>query len=74
MYPFGQWLIKLIKMVIALVIFCTVVTGIAEMESMKSVAMYTTQAEQQTVVGFFLDIIPTNVIGTFASVKAGFLK
>src|SRR5699024_10567881 len=32
-----------------------------------AVAMYTTQAEQQTVVGFFLDIIPTSVIGAFAS-------
>lgn len=113
MYPLGQGFIKLIKMVIAPVIFCTVVTGIAGMESMKSVgktggiailyfevvstvalvvgliivnvikpgsgmnidpstldasavAMYTTQAEQQTVVAFFLDIIPTSVIGAFA--------
>ena len=108
-----QGFIKLIKMVIAPVIFCTVVTGIAGMESMKSVgktggiailyfevvstialivgliivnvvkpgagmnidpssldasaiAMYTTQAEQQSVVGFFLDIIPSSVIGAFA--------
>lgn len=37
MKPFGDGFIKLIKMVIAPVIFCTVVTGIAGMESMKAV-------------------------------------
>lgn len=36
-YPLGQGFIKLIKMIIAPVIFCTVVSGIASMESMKSV-------------------------------------
>ncbi|MFW2066254.1 dicarboxylate/amino acid:cation symporter [Acinetobacter johnsonii] len=36
-YPLGQGFIKLIKMIIAPVIFCTVVSGIAGMESMKSV-------------------------------------
>lgn len=113
MYPLGQGFIKLIKMVIAPVIFCTVVTGIAGMESMKSVgktggiailyfevvstvalvvglvivnvikpgagmnidpssldasaiSMYTVQAEQQSIVGFFLDIIPSSVVGAFA--------
>ncbi len=35
--PLGQGFIKLIKMIIAPVIFCTVVSGIAGMESMKSV-------------------------------------
>jgi len=37
MKPFGDGFIKLIKMIIAPVIFCTVVTGIAGMEDMKSV-------------------------------------
>ncbi|HCB2484043.1 dicarboxylate/amino acid:cation symporter [Klebsiella pneumoniae] len=37
MKPFGDAFVKLIKMVIAPVIFCTVVTGIAGMESMKAV-------------------------------------
>ncbi|MGX8940927.1 dicarboxylate/amino acid:cation symporter [Symbiopectobacterium sp. Eva_TO] len=37
MKPLGDGFVKLIKMVIASVIFCTVVTGIAGMESMKSV-------------------------------------
>lgn len=35
--PLGDGFIKLIKMIIAPVIFCTVVTGIAGMESMKAV-------------------------------------
>ena len=38
MRPFGDGFIKLIKMVIALVIFCTVVTGIAGMSDMKKVS------------------------------------
>lgn len=37
MKPFGDGFIKLIKMIIAPVIFCTVVTGIAGMEDMKRV-------------------------------------
>ena len=35
--PLGDGFIKLIKMIIAPVIFCTVVSGIAGVESMKSV-------------------------------------
>ena len=35
MKPFGDGFIKLIKMIIAPVIFCTVVSGIAGMENMK---------------------------------------
>lgn len=38
MKPFGDGFIKLIKMVIALVIFCTVVTGIGGMSDMKKVS------------------------------------
>jgi len=37
MKPFGDAFIKLIKMLIAPIIFCTVVTGIANMEDMKKV-------------------------------------
>ncbi|MDI5424894.1 cation:dicarboxylase symporter family transporter, partial [Salmonella enterica subsp. enterica serovar Kentucky] len=36
MKPLGDAFVKLIKMIIAPVIFCTVVTGIAGMESMKA--------------------------------------
>src|SRR5437588_4647123 len=39
MKPLGDGFIKLIKMIIAPVIFCTVVVGIAGMESMKTVGM-----------------------------------
>ena len=109
-YPF----VKLIKMIIAPVIFCTVVTGIAGMESMKAVgrtgavallyfeivstialiigliivnvvqpgagmnvdpatldakavAVYAEQAKDQGIVAFLLDVIPSSVIGAFAS-------
>ncbi len=37
MKPLGDAFVKLIKMITAPVIFCTVVTGIAGMESMKAV-------------------------------------
>ncbi|MGD0601938.1 MAG: cation:dicarboxylase symporter family transporter, partial [Terriglobales bacterium] len=37
MKPLGDGFIKLIKMIIAPIIFCTVVTGIAGMEDMKKV-------------------------------------
>src|SRR5437868_11153322 len=36
LHPLGEGFIKLIKMMIAPVIFCTVVMGIASMENMKS--------------------------------------
>ncbi|TBL63381.1 dicarboxylate/amino acid:cation symporter [Hafnia paralvei] len=114
MKPLGDGFVKLIKMIIAPVIFCTVVTGIAGMESMKAVgrtgaiallyfevvstialiiglvivnivqpgagmnvdpaaldakavAVYADQAAQQGLVAFIMDIIPSSVIGAFAS-------
>ena len=114
MKPLGDGFVKLIKMIIAPVIFCTVVTGIAGMESMKAVgrtgavallyfeivstialiiglvvvnvvqpgagmnvdpatldakavAVYAQQAQDQGVIAFLLDIIPSSVIGAFAS-------
>ncbi|UCQ00371.1 dicarboxylate/amino acid:cation symporter [Edwardsiella tarda ATCC 15947 = NBRC 105688] len=114
MKPLGDGFVKLIKMIIAPVIFCTVVTGIAGMESMKAVgrtgaiallyfevvstialiiglvvvnllqpgagmnvdpnaldvkavAVYADQAQQQGIVAFLLDVIPSSVIGAFAS-------
>jgi len=38
MKPFGDGFIRLIKMIIAPIIFCTIVVGIAGMEDMKKVA------------------------------------
>ncbi|ACT08876.1 sodium:dicarboxylate symporter [Dickeya chrysanthemi Ech1591] len=114
MKPLGDGFVKLIKMIIAPVIFCTVVTGIAGMESMKSVgrtgavallyfeivstlaliiglvvvnilqpgagmnvnpaalnasaiSAYTSEAGKQGVIPFLMDVIPSSVIGAFAS-------
>ena len=114
MKPLGDGVVKLIKMLIAPVIFCTVVTGIAGMESMKAVgrtgaiallyfeivstlaliiglvivnivqpgagmnvdpaaldakavAVYAEQAQSQGIIPFLLDVIPSSVIGAFAS-------
>ncbi len=113
MKPLGDGFIKLIKMIIAPVIFCTVVTGIAGMEDMTSVGKtggyallyfeivstialliglvvinvikpgvgmnidpttldagavtsFATAAENQSTVGFFLNVIPTTVVDAFA--------
>ena len=52
-YPLGQGFIKLIKMIIAPVIFCTVVSGIAGMESMKSVG------KTGGVALLYFEIVPT---------------
>ena len=111
--PLGDGFIKLIKMMIAPIIFCTVVTGIAGMENMKAIGKtgalalmyfeavssialivglvivnvvqpgagmnvdvskldakavetYAKAAEQQSVVDFLLNIIPTTVVDAFA--------
>jgi aerobic C4-dicarboxylate transport protein len=113
MKPLGDGFIKLIKMIIAPIIFCTVVCGIAGMESMKAVGRtgvlaliyfeivstlalivglvivnivepgagmnidvstldpkavesYAKAAEQQSVVDFLLNVIPTTVVDAFA--------
>jgi aerobic C4-dicarboxylate transport protein len=113
MKPLGDGFIKLIKMIIAPIIFCTVVSGIAGMESMKAVGKtgvlalmyfeivstialvvglvivnvvkpgagmnidvatldaaavesYAKAAEQQSVVDFLLNVIPTTVVDAFA--------
>lgn len=112
--PLGDGFIRLIKMIIAPVIFCTVVSGIAGMESMKSVGKtggmallyfevvstialliglvvinvvrpgagmnidpaslsttgidkYVKSGESQSIVDFFLNIIPDTVVGAFAN-------
>ncbi len=112
--PLGDGFIRLIKMIIAPVIFCTVVSGIAGMESMKSVGKtggiallyfeivstialiiglvvinvvqpgagmnidpatlktagidsYVKSGESQSLVDFFLNIIPNTVVGAFAN-------
>lgn len=114
MRPFGDAFIKLVKMVIAPVIFLTVVTGIAGMRDLEKVgrvaakafayfftfstlalivglivanfvqpgsglhidpktldqgaiADYASKAHDQSIVGFLTNIIPSTVVGAFAS-------
>ena len=114
MKPLGDAFIKLIKMIIAPVVFCTVVTGIAGMEDMKkvgrtglyalvyfevvstialllgllvvnvlrpgagmhidpatldatAVAAYAGPGKMTGAVDFVLDIIPTTLVGAFAT-------
>ncbi|WP_088150403.1 dicarboxylate/amino acid:cation symporter [Inquilinus limosus] len=118
--PLGDGFIKLVKMIIAPVIFLTVVTGIASMHDLekvgrvgakamiyflvfstlalivglvianlvqpgsglnidpatldpKAVEKYTTQAHDQSIVGFLLNIIPTGLVSAFVGtdLKAG---
>jgi aerobic C4-dicarboxylate transport protein len=114
MKPLGDAFIKLVKMIIAPVIFLTIATGIAGMSDMrkvgrvagkamlyflvfstlaliiglivanvvqpgagmhidpasldpKAVADYANKAHEQSVVGFLTNIIPTTIVGAFAS-------
>jgi aerobic C4-dicarboxylate transport protein len=117
MQPLATAFINLVKMIIAPVIFCTVVTGIASVQSLEktgrvgakalgyfivfstlalivgliignlvqpgaglhanvgalnakdvaTVQGYATKAHEQSVTGFLLNIIPTTVVGAFAS-------
>ncbi len=66
MKPLGDGFIKLIKMIITPVIFCTVVTGIAGMEDLKKVGRVGGKAllyfEVITTVALAIGIIVVNVI------------
>ncbi len=66
MKPLGDAFIKLIKMIIAPVIFCTVVTGIAGMEDMKKVGRTGFYAliyfEIVSTIALFLGLLIVNVL------------
>jgi aerobic C4-dicarboxylate transport protein len=66
MKPLGEGFIKLIKMIITPVIFCTVVTGIAGMEDMKKVGRVGAKAllyfEVITSIALVIGITVVNVI------------
>jgi aerobic C4-dicarboxylate transport protein len=66
MKPFGDGFIKLIKMLIAPIIFCTVVIGIASMESMKRVGRVGLMAliyfEILTTVALLIGLVVMNTI------------
>ena len=117
MKPLGDGFIKLIKMVIAPIIFFTVVHGIASMKDMgkvgrvglkaliyfeivttlalivglivinlwrpgvgmnvdlstvdtKSIAAFTAKAKDQGTIEFLMDIIPSTVVGAFATARS----
>lgn len=57
MKPLGDGFIKLIKMIIAPIIFCTVVTGIAGMEDMKKVGRVGAKAL------FYFEVVTTFALG-----------
>src|SRR5450631_3959723 len=66
MKPLGDGFIKLIKMIIAPIIFCTVVTGIAGMEDMKKVGRVGGKAllyfEAVSTVALIIGIIVVNTL------------
>lgn len=66
MKPLGDGFVKLIKMIIAPVIFCTVVTGIAGMESMKSVgrtgAVALLYFEIVSTIALIIGLVVVNVV------------
>lgn len=66
MKPLGDGFVKLIKMIIAPVIFCTVVTGIAGMESMKAVgrtgAVALLYFEIVSTIALIIGLVVVNVV------------
>src|SRR5881296_4155306 len=66
MKPFGDAFIKLIKMLIAPIIFCTVVHGIASMEDMKKVGRVGLKAliyfEVMTTLALIVGLIVANTL------------
>lgn len=66
MKPLGDGFIKLIKMIIAPVLFCTIVTGIAGMRSMKSVGRVGLKAliyfEVMTTLALVIGMTTANVL------------
>ena len=66
MKPLGDGFVKLIKMAIAPIIFCTVVTGIAGMQSMKSVGktggMALLYFEVVSTIALIIGLVVVNVV------------
>ena len=76
--PVGNTFVNLIKMVIAPVIFCTVVSGIAGMESMRSVGRVGVKAvvyfEVLTTVALIIGLVVINVVRPGDGVNARLRK
>jgi len=78
MKPLGDGFIKLIKMIIAPIIFCTVVTGIAGMEDMKKVGRVGAKAliyfEVVSTFALAIGLLVVNVIQPGAGMNADVSK
>jgi len=78
MKPLGDGFIKLIKMIIAPIIFCTVVAGIAGMEDMKKVGRVGAKAllyfEVVTTFALLIGLIVVNVVQPGAGMNANIAK
>src|ERR1700676_2038697 len=72
MKPLGDAFIRLISMIISLVIFCTVVTGIAGMENMKKVGRVGGKALLYFEVVSTLALLIGLVVGNVVHPGAGF--
>ena len=72
--PFGDAFIKLIKMLIAPIIFCTVVVGIAKMGHMKDVGRVGIKAliyfEAMSTVALIIGLVVVNVLQPGAGINA----
>ena len=72
--PLGDGFIKLVKMVIAPIIFCTVVAGIASMEDLKKVGRVGVKAlvyfEVVTTLALVIGLVAVNVIKPGAGINA----
>lgn len=78
MKPLGDGFIKLIKMVIAPIIFCTVVSGIASMEDMKKVGRVGAKAllyfEVLSTIALLIGLVVVSVIKPGAGLNADVSK
>ena len=72
MKPFGDAFIRLITMVITLVIFCTVVTGIAGMEDMRKVGRVGGKAILYFEIVSTLALLTGLIVGNMVKTGAGF--
>lgn len=72
MKPLGDGFIRLIKMVITMIIFCTVVSGIAGMKDMKAVGRVGTKALIYFEIVSSLALVIGLVVGHLAQPGAGF--
>src|SRR6202161_4773147 len=72
MKPLGDGFIKLIKMVIGPIIFCTVVTGIAGMEDMKKVGRVGGKALLYFEIVSSLALLAGMVVGNLVHTGVGF--